>query len=159
MPATPKKSAKAAQAPAPRLPIVAPRPLDPESMVQSLSKLALELSALAAPGQLLSQRALEIARAMRAINGVTDAALKLFDATVVPWGSRLAEAYEPGTLAIQIENRPSARPKWKEEAVSQAAKVAEMSSLPFVEEVYVKRVQDATPKTDSKSVRIVEVGV
>ncbi len=169
MPAVPRPKPRPAQhadtvkvtkpkgAPLPPAPLPGARMVDPLDLAADIGMLAKELKEAASSGKTLSQSSLRTAWALKAIKSLAESATKLFDEAVKPWDGKLSEAFEPGELVIQIDNNPKRSPSWKDEAIKQAGKVAELQAVPFIEAVYIARVQDATPLADSKSVKIVEV--
>lgn len=63
---------------------------------------------------------------------------------------------EAGALCAVYSSTPSVRPKWKEEAIKEAEKVAVLEKRPFVEDAYTKKVQSGYKMSTSHSVAVVK---
>jgi hypothetical protein len=103
----------------------------------------------------LPQHALAIAQALQLIKAEAEAALKVFTECAGGW-KKVDESIEAGRFTVDINSTPRCSPAWKNEAVTQARKLAEVNGAAFNEAAYVETVQKAAGKTPVKTIRVVE---
>jgi hypothetical protein len=104
----------------------------------------------------MSQELLLRMARMQAAQKLLSAAFKKIDAELlahcVPQGGA---GFETGAVSVVYGTSGKRSPKWKDEAVGMAAKVAKSLGVPFEADVYIAKVVEGTTPSDAKKASLV----
>jgi hypothetical protein len=73
------------------------------------------------------------------------------------WKDKITEAYEPGALALHVTTTSKVSPRWKEEAIDVARRLAEAQGTPWNEAAYVQKIGAKTIPSVSISISVAAV--